>query len=125
ETDYDPYSGSFYLGLIREGTGTTNPDGSFTLELPADIGETMQSQVWTFDFTIQSPTNQFVSAQRFVPVHAAEFYIGISGREQVSNVGEENAVDVVTIAPDGTAYPDASVEVTVYEYLWNSVYARA
>src|SRR5690606_12281154 len=84
ETDYDPYSGSFYLGLIREGTGTTNPDGSFTLELPADIGETMQSQVWTFDFTIQSPTNQFVSAQRFVPVHAAEFYIGISGREQVS-----------------------------------------
>lgn len=125
ETDYDPYSGSLYLGLIREGTGTTNSDGSFTLELPADLAEAMQSQLWTFDFTVQSPTNQFVSANRAVPIHAAEFHIGVSGRERVAQVGAPNTIDLVTLKPDGTPYADAAIDVVVYEYLWNSVYSRA
>ena len=121
---YDPYSGSFYLGLIREGVATTGPDGSFVIELPADISVAPQSQNWSFDVTVQSPNNQFVSARTSVPVHKADYYIGISPREYVGRVGEASTIDFVTVTPQGDPYADAELDVVVYEYQWNSVYAR-
>lgn len=121
---YDPYSGSFYLGLIREGVGTTEPDGSFVIELPADIAIAPQSQNWSFDVTVQSPNNQFVSARTSVAVHKADFYIGVSPREYVGYINEPSIIDFVTITPQGEPYPDAELDVTIYEYQWNSVYSR-
>ncbi|MCC6453744.1 MAG: Ig-like domain-containing protein [Caldilineaceae bacterium] len=121
---YDPYSGSFYLGLIREGVATTEADGSFVIELPADISVAPQSQNWAFDVTVQSPNNQFVSARTTVPIHKADFYIGVSPRQYVGRVGEPSTIDFVTVTPQGDPYPDADLDVTIYEYQWNSVYAR-
>ncbi len=122
---YDPYSGSFYLGLIREGVATTGPDGTFVIELPADISVAPQSQNWAFDVTVQSPNNQFVSARTSVPVHKADFYIGISPRQYVGRVDEPSSIDFVTVTPQGDPYTDADLDVVIYEYQWNSVYARA
>src|SRR5690606_36128303 len=49
---------------------------------------------------------------------------GISPREYVGYVGQESTEDFVTITPEGDAYPDAELDVVIYEYQWNSVYAR-
>src|SRR5690606_4442788 len=87
QVEYDPYSGSFYIGLVREGVATTAADGSFVIELPADIAVAPQSQNWTFEVTVQSPNNQFVTTRAMVPVHKADFYVGISPREYVGRVG--------------------------------------
>jgi uncharacterized protein YfaS (alpha-2-macroglobulin family) len=122
---YDPYRSIFYNGLFQEGSGTTDDDGSFTLELPADLSDALQSQRWTLDVTIQSPTNQFVSGRTSVPVHKGEFYIGLSPRSYVAAVGEESQVDVVTITPQGEAYPGVELAATVYEFNWNSVYEQS
>lgn len=121
---YDPYRGVFYNGLFQEGSGTTNDDGSFTLELPTDLSDALQSQRWTLDVTIQSPTNQFVSGRTSVPVHKGAFYIGLSPRSYVAVVDEESQVDVVTITPQGEAYPGVELAATVYEFNWNSVYEQ-
>ncbi|HMN27047.1 MAG TPA: alpha-2-macroglobulin family protein, partial [Caldilineaceae bacterium] len=107
-----------------EGRGLTQADGSFVIELPADLQEALQSQSWTFDVTIQSPTNQFVTGRTTVPVHKGAFYIGLSPREYVVNVGDESNVDLVAVTPDGDPYPGAEILATVYEYEWNSVYGR-
>ena len=122
---YDPYSGNSFLGLIREGLGTTGPDGSFVIEVPADMAGAKQSQNWTFDVTTQSQNNQFVSAQTRFPVHNADFYIGISPRQYVGYVDQPTTLDFVTVTPQGDPYPDQDINVVIYEFQWNSVYARS
>ena len=122
--EYDPYRSVFPTGLIHEGSGTTDAAGNFTLELPAELGESLQSQRWTVDVTIQSPTNQFVSGRTSVPVHRGEFYVGLSPQSYVNRVGAESAIDVVTITPEGEPYPGVALDVVVYEFKWNSVYEQ-
>lgn len=121
---YDPYRNAFYGGLLQEGAGTTNADGSFTITLPADLSDYLQSQRWTVDVTIQSSTNQFVSGRTSVPIHKGEFYIGLSPRSYVATVGEASDVDVVTITPQGEPYPGVELTAQVYEFAWNSVYEK-
>jgi alpha-2-macroglobulin len=125
QASYDPYSSSFYLGLLREGTGITGPDGSFVIEVPADIALALQSQNWSFDVTVQSSTNQFVSARTTIPVHKAQFYVGVSPRQYVGTVDTPTLIDFVTVTPQGDPYPEQELEVVIYEYQWNSVYARS
>ncbi len=122
---YDPYRSIFGRGINREGSGKTNADGSFTLELPADLSMALQSQRWTIDVTVQSSTNQFVSGRTTVPVHKGEYYIGLSPRRYVAQVGTESEIDLLTIAPVGIPYPGAEVDVTIHEFVWNSVYAQS
>lgn len=131
-TPYDPTQDdvnntnpNFFGGLLQEGTGVTAADGSFVIEVTADLQEVLQSQNWAFDATVQSSTNQFVSGRVTVPVHKGEFYIGLSPRSYVVNVGDESIVDVVTVTPQGEPYPAAELTLLVYEYKWNSVYERA
>lgn len=121
---YDPYRNAFYGGLIQEGGGKTNADGSFTITAPADLRDYLQSQRWTVDVTVQSATNQFVSGRTSVPIHKGEFYIGLSPRSYVATVGEANDVDVVTITPQGEPYPGVALTAQVYEFDWNSVYEK-
>lgn len=122
---YDPYAGAFSSGLVKEGTGETDAGGTFTLELPADLGTSLVSQNWQIEFTVQSPTNQFVTQSATLPVHRANFYIGLSPTSWVGTAGAENSVNVVTVTPEGERYGGADVTMTVYEVRWNSVQVQA
>ena len=122
--NFDPYGNSLF-GLLQEGSGNTNADGSFTFQATADLANALQSQRWTFDVTVQSSTNQFVSGSVAAPVHKSQFYAGISPQSYVAQVGEESVVDLVTVTPDGDAYPDAELTLVVQEMQWNSVYQQA
>jgi len=124
QEEYNPYLTNF-MGLIQEGRGTTDANGRFVLELPADLGEALQSQLWTFSATVQSFTNQYVGGQANAIIHRGDFYIGLSPQSYVVAMGEESTVDLVTVTPQGEAYPDAELEVVVYEFQWNSLYMRA
>ncbi len=124
QTEDNQYLG-LYIGLVAEGSGTTDAAGNFVIEVPADLQDALQSQLWAFDVTVQSPTNQFVSGRIAVPVHRGEFYIGLSPQENVVTMGEPSTIDLVAVTPTGEPYPAAELTVTVYEYSWNSVYARA
>ncbi len=135
---FDPYDpeeftadafSTVYFGVVREGEGETGPDGSYTIEVPAEIFDSPRSLNFAFDFTVQSSTNQFVGARAMVPVHKADFYIGLSPQEYVGRVGEPHSVNVLTLestgAPDNQPYPDVELDATVYEFVWSSVYERA
>ena len=125
QTTFDPYSGNNYLGLIHEGSGVTGSDGSFVIELPADIANASQSQNWTIDVTVQSSTNQFVSGNTVVPIHKAAYYVGVSPANYVGRAGEASTIDFVTVDPLGEPVGPEDLDVVIYEYQWNSVYARA
>lgn len=121
---YDPYAGSTNLGLVREGTGTTAADGSYVISLPADLGNALQSQIWTVDATVQSPTNQFVTGATAFPIHRGNFYVGLSPQSYVDVAGAESKVDVVTLTPQGDPMGGIDLDVNIYEFQWNSVYEQ-
>ncbi len=125
QEEYDPYRGSFALGLIQEGTGVTDANGEFVIEVPADISRSLQSQNWTFDVTIQSPSSQFVSGRTSVPVHRAGYYIGLAPRTYLAGAGEPAEVDLIAVTTEKTPYSGAVIDVVVYEFNWNSVYTLA
>lgn len=124
QADYNPYANA-YLGLAQEGKGSTDAQGRFTIELPADLGASLASQSWLLDVIITSPTSQQVYNNVTFPVHRGDFYIGLSPTSYVAQAGEAAQIDVVTVTPEGERYPDAELDVVVYEFRWNSVYERA
>ncbi|MBP7962081.1 MAG: Ig-like domain-containing protein [Caldilineaceae bacterium] len=123
QDSYDPYAGFFY-GLIKEGTDKTDAQGRFDLSVPADLADSLASQRWSFDLTVQSPTNQFVSGNTAVVVHKGDFYIGLSPRSYVISAGSAAEIDVVTLQPDYAPYPDAALQAVVYQFNWNSVFEK-
>ncbi|CAN5726007.1 alpha-2-macroglobulin [soil metagenome] len=119
----DPYHSSF-TGMFKDGKGVTDADGNFVLEVPADLGESLQSQNWMFNVTVQSSTNQFVSGDVSVPIHRGAFYTGLSPQSYVTQVNAQSKVDVVTVTPQGDPYPTGKLDVIISEFQWNSVYER-
>jgi uncharacterized protein YfaS (alpha-2-macroglobulin family) len=124
QADYSPYTMG-NLGLVQEGRGMTDASGAFTVEIPADLGDARGSQQWTFDVVITSPTQQQVFNSVSAPVHRGAYYIGLAPRSYVAVAGEETTVDAVTVTPDGARYPEAALDVVVYEFRWNNVYEQA
>ncbi len=122
--DYDPYQNA-YLGLVQEGKGTTDAEGRFTIAVPADLGASLASQTWSMDVVVTSPTSQQVFNNVTFPVHRGDYYIGLSPASYVAQAGQDAQVDVVTVTPQGEMYPNADLDVVVYEFRWNSVYEQA
>lgn len=119
----DPYA-NFMGGLLKEGEGVIDESGRFVLELPADLGDSVFSQRWTVDVTVQSRTNQFMNRAVTLLVHRGDYYVGISPRRYVLQQGQANQIDFITRQPDSAVYPQATLDVTLYEYQWNPVRKR-
>jgi uncharacterized protein YfaS (alpha-2-macroglobulin family) len=120
---YNPFDS--FQGLVQEGRSQTDANGTFVIELPADLDGAIASQRWTLDVTITSPTNQAVYATANFPVHRGEYYIGLSPASYVAVVGSPATVDVASVRPDGTMYAGAELDIVVYEYVWSSVFEQA
>lgn len=121
---YDIWSGVAGIGLVREGAGETNAEGNFTLEVPADLGASLVSQQWTFEFTVQSGTNQFVTQSLTAPIHRAGWNVGLSPRTYVAEEGEENTVDIAVVTHEGETVGGVDLNVTAYAVQWNSVQVK-
>ncbi len=119
----NPYAAG-QLGLMQEGSGRTNADGIFTLQLPADLGDALLSQRWSIDVTVQSPNNQFVSGRTSFPVHHSNLYIGLSPVEYLGRAGDPMTIDFVTLTPQQDRFGDTDLDVVIYDYRWNSVYEQ-
>jgi uncharacterized protein YfaS (alpha-2-macroglobulin family) len=125
-TDYDwtvwhhePYAG--YGELIAEGVGQTDDEGRFTFNVPADIADKTQSQIFTLEVTVTDVNNQEVSNRVDVIVHKGTFYIGLAPRRYVGRVGEEGKVDLITVDWDSEPVPDVPLTTVFYKRHWYSV----
>ncbi len=123
-TNYNPYAGN-YLGLVQEGKGVTDSQGRFSIDLPADLGASLASQLWSLDVIITSPTSQQVYNNVTFPVHRGDYYIGLSPQSYVVQAGDAAQMDAATVTPQGKPYPNADLDVVVYAFRWNSVYEQA
>lgn len=62
--------------LVQEGTGQTSGQGTLSIDLPA-IPESDAKQIVTLEVTAQDESGLPVSTRAELPVHPADFYIGL------------------------------------------------
>src|SRR5437763_3808716 len=81
---------------IAEGKGKTDAQGKFTIEVPADLGKTPVSQVFTVEANITDESGQQVSARVNVTVNQGLFYIGVRPEEYVGVAKQSQKIDLIS-----------------------------
>ncbi len=111
--------------FIAGGSGTTDEEGRFTVRVPASVGKRKLSQRYTIEFSVTDLNNQEVSGRTSAIVHLGEFYIGQSPRRYVGPIGQEQAVDVVTVDTKGNLVPNITLTIVANQREWFNVQEKA
>ncbi|MGE5263371.1 MAG: Ig-like domain-containing protein, partial [Acidobacteriota bacterium] len=119
--DYDLSQRQHQGGVVREGKGKTDANGTFHFETAADLKDYPLSQNFTLEAEIVDINNQSVSSRTVVPVHKGKYYIGLRPQRYVGTVGQEQAADVITVNTKGAAVPNQALTVSFFEHQWYSV----
>ena len=107
-----------------EGQATTDAQGNFSFQVPADLTQDPMSQTFTIEATVMDPNNQQVSARTDAIVHKGDLYAGLKPARYVAQVGKPASVDVVSVDKDGKPAPNAPVTISFYNRKWLSVKER-
>src|SRR5690606_1671255 len=122
--DLDMGPGEFYYyggGEVASGEGVLDADGQLTIEIPADIEDSTQSAEFVIEARVADESGQAVAGRTSVIVHKGQVYAGVRPTEYVSVVGEEAAVEVITVDWDSEPVPNQDVQIEVVERRWSSV----
>jgi hypothetical protein len=107
--------------VISEGTGRTDKEGRFLVELPAELSETPLSQVFTIEVELEDLDNQVVSGRSSVVVDKAGLYVGLRPARYVGEAGDTSEIEILSLDPRGESLPEARVALSVFEREWFSV----
>jgi uncharacterized protein YfaS (alpha-2-macroglobulin family) len=119
EREEQYYGGYGYL--ITQGQGTTDDQGRFTFQVPADIAKEKTSQVFTIEATVTDVNNQQTSNRTEAVVHKGLFYIGLAPHRYVGTVGQEQTVDVLAVDWEQEPVPEVPLTVVFNKHEWFSV----
>ncbi len=122
--DFDSGASEFYAhggGEVATGTGTTDANGQFMIEVPADLEDSTQSLTFNIEATVMDESGQGVVGRASVIVHKGLIYVGVAPEYYVSTAGEETKIDVLTLDWAGEPVANQTVQVSVVERRWSSV----
>ncbi|MEM9954422.1 MAG: Ig-like domain-containing protein [Chloroflexota bacterium] len=126
--NFDSGPSAFYAssdnGTLATGTATTDAQGEFTIEIPADLADASQSQRFVVEATVRDETGQSVSGRGTVIVHQGEFYIGARANNYVSTANEESIINLIAVDWDSQPLRNQRLEVEVVQRVWSSVQER-
>jgi uncharacterized protein YfaS (alpha-2-macroglobulin family) len=120
--------GDYYYGygrLVAEGDARTDSEGRVTFNVPANLGKAVQSQLFTIEASVTDINAQQVSNRTATIVHRGEFYIGVAPRGNLTEVGEEKPIDLLTVDWNGEPVAEVELVVTLMEHRWYSVRRQA
>lgn len=122
--DYDSGPGEFYgfYGQqVASGTVTADAEGKAMVEVPAELEDATQSQVYTIEAVVTDESDQAVAGRVDVVVHKGLVYIGVRPQNYVNRMGEEANISIIAVDWDSNPIANQSVEVEVVERRWSSV----
>ena len=122
--DYDSGPSEFYggfYGQIASGSGTTDAQGRLMIEVPAELEDETQSQLFTLEAVVTDESGQAVAGRSPVIVHKGLVYVGGRPEDYVGVAGEETTINIITVDWDSEPVPNQTVEVEVVERRWSSV----
>ncbi|MEA3308891.1 MAG: alpha-2-macroglobulin family protein, partial [Chloroflexota bacterium] len=114
--------------VIASGAATTDAQGRFLLELPAELaawGDEKESapgsQQWEFEVTVTDEAGFPVTGRGQLTVHATRFYLGLQPRQWVVTAGEQALVDVQALDWESVPVAEQEVEVKLAQRQWYQV----
>ncbi|MCC6616490.1 MAG: Ig-like domain-containing protein [Anaerolineae bacterium] len=113
-----------FAGEVASGSGTTDAQGQFMIEVPADLKDATQSQTFTIEAVVSDESGQAVAGRTDVVVHKGLLYVGVKPQEYVGTAGQESVVDLIAIDWAGDrllGVADQTIDVEVVERRWSSV----
>ncbi len=123
--DYDAdgspgdYYGSSYE-TVSSGELTTDARGLAVIELPADLGDSTVSKIFTIEASVTDESGQAVTGRASLTVHGADVYIGVAPEEYVGLAGEPNTFNVIAVDWQGAAVAGQAIDLTFVERRWSS-----
>ncbi|MEI2692860.1 MAG: alpha-2-macroglobulin family protein [Anaerolineae bacterium] len=124
-TGWDPTTQGRYGGVVASGEGKTGADGTFTFQIPADIGDKTVSQRFNIDVRVIDLNNQETAKNASVIVHKGLVYPGVAPRSYVSQAGQPSTVDLITVDWASQPVPDQELTIVVSQAEWLSVQKQA
>lgn len=124
--DFDPDGGpseyySYNGGWVADGEGMTDEEGRYLVEIPADLKDATQSQVFRVETTITDESQQAVSNRTEVVVHKGEVYVGVRPQGYVGTANTATAFEFVSVDWDSNPVPNQELTIEIVERRWSSV----
>jgi uncharacterized protein YfaS (alpha-2-macroglobulin family) len=113
------FSFGYYNELIAEGRGRTDAQGRFTLDLPADLGDRVNSQDWSIEVAVTDITNQVVAERTIVVVHKGDFYVGLAPADYVGTIGQPQSIKLLTVDWAMRPVGQRTLDVVFMQHDWN------
>jgi hypothetical protein len=103
---------------ILSGSGTTDANGNFTIEIPADLkladGTPISNSVrLVVEATVTGKDNQVISGRNTILRHAGDFYVGVATREYMAEAKKPATIDLIAVDWEGKRLPGKSVNVEI------------
>lgn len=112
-------------GFVTEGRGETNTLGQYAFDIPANIADLLQSQIYTIEASVVDINNQEVTARAYATIHKGDFYIGLTTDQYVGAANEAQAVRLITVDTQGVTRTQQALTVTFFKHEWYSVKEKA
>jgi alpha-2-macroglobulin len=122
--DYDSGPGEFYGYYGQEvasGTVTADAEGKAMIEIPAELEDATQSQVFTIEAVVTDESDQAVAGRVDVIVHKGLVYVGVRPQNYVNRMGQEAKIDLIAVDWESNPIANQAVEIEVVERRWSSV----
>ena len=96
--DFDYFLRSIGFGeTIATGEGKTDASGFLTITVPADLSKRNGSATFSIEASVTDANDQAVATRANAIVHKGAYYIGVAPVNYVGQVGEEQAVNLLTV----------------------------
>lgn len=120
---WGPGANYAFWGPVASGEATTDAQGRWLLELPAELplAEGQQEPVaqrWTVEATVVDASGFPVSGRDSFTVHTARFYLGLQPRAWVMSPGAPSTVDLLALDWEGAPVAEQSVTATLARRTW-------
>lgn len=107
--------------IMSSGTGRTDDQGRYVLELPAALGKSRRSLIYTIEAVVWDQSNQMVAERGQVVVDQGQFQIGVGVNNYVGAVGDKQTIRLITVDHNSEPRTNTDVEVRVVRREWASV----
>jgi uncharacterized protein YfaS (alpha-2-macroglobulin family) len=107
--------------LLSSGEAVLDNDGKFKISAKLHPEGERNSVFASLESTVQGPSRRSISNRIQTLVHLGEYYIGLQPSTTFLQKGEEIAVQVITVKPDGQIEPNQKIQLKLIKQDWHSV----
>ncbi len=110
-----------FYSEISSGSGETDANGQFVIELPAELLNGNRSGRWEFEAQVRDASGQTISGRTTVVIHRGLVYVGVTPENYVGMAGLVSIANLMAVDWNSEPIAGQLIEVEVFERVWSSV----